>query len=80
MSKPKVFVTVLLSLMVIILILQNTEVVAIRVFFWEFEMSRVILMLLTTMAGFVCGYLVAKILEQNRRENLRNVAGGDNDL
>ena len=61
MITPKVAAVGTLALLILILILQNTEVVSVRFFFWEFPMSRVILILLSTLAGFASGYLVARI-------------------
>ena len=59
--KPRLVVAILLGALVLVLVLQNTEVVSVRFFFWEFSMSRVVLVLLTTLIGVVCGYLVARL-------------------
>jgi uncharacterized integral membrane protein len=59
--KPKIVVVSVLALLLIIVVVQNSQVVEITLLFWRFEMSRVILILLTTMAGFICGYLVARL-------------------
>ena len=61
MSRPKIVVTVVLALLLLILVIQNSEVVTVTLLFWNFEMSRVILILLATMTGFICGYLVARL-------------------
>lgn len=60
--KPRLVAAALLGILVLTLVLQNTEVVSVRFFLWDFTMSRVVLVLLTTLVGFVCGYLVAKVL------------------
>jgi len=59
--RPKVILVGILALLMIILVVQNSEVVKVTLLFWSFEMSRVILILLASMTGFVCGYLVARL-------------------
>jgi len=59
MLRVKLIAAGVLALLLLILIVQNSEVVSLRLLFWEFQMSRVVLILLTAIAGFVCGYLVA---------------------
>lgn len=61
MLRPKLIAVVVLALLVLVLFIQNTEVIAIRLFFWEFEASRVILIGLAALTGFFCGYLVARV-------------------
>ena len=61
MFRPKIIVAVILALLLLILVVQNTEVVTVTLLFWEVEMSRVILILLTSMSGFICGYVVARL-------------------
>ena len=61
MPRPRVIAAVLLALLLLVLVVQNTEVVAIKLLFWEFEASRVILITLTALIGLVCGYLLARI-------------------
>ncbi len=51
-----------LVLFFVIIILQNTQVVDIRVLFWQLSMSRIILLLFSLVVGFVVGYYI-----KNRR-------------
>ena len=48
------------TLMVLIVVLQNTEVVDVRFLLWDFRMSRVVRMGLTGAVGFLAGFVVAK--------------------
>ncbi len=48
------------TLVVLIVILQNTEVVDVRFLLWDFRISRVVLMVLTGAVGFLAGFVVAK--------------------
>lgn len=68
MITPRIAAVGTMALLILILILQNTEVVTVRLLFWELSMSRVILILLSTLAGFVSGYLVARIRHHRTTE------------
>lgn len=68
MITPKVAAVGTLVLLILILIVQNTEVVSVRILFWELSMSRVILILLSALAGFGCGYLLATIGRRSRED------------
>ena len=57
----KILVASMFAVLVMIIVVQNTEVVAVKLLLWEFTMSRVILILLCTGAGFVVGYVVARV-------------------
>ena len=61
MFRPKIIILGALALLLLILVIQNTEVVTVTLLFWNFGMSRVILILLATMTGFIGGYLVARL-------------------
>jgi len=68
MKAKTTVVLVLIALFVIILI-ENTQVVSLRLFFWKISMSQIILTPLTILIGFVIGYIVAKVTaHDNRRE------------
>lgn len=57
MEAKKIAYLVIGALLLIIL-LQNTQIVTVNIFFWEISMSRVILLLLMLGIGFIAGYLV----------------------
>lgn len=44
-----------------IVIMQNTEVVSFKFLFWQFNMSRILLLLVTMILGFALGFFVAKL-------------------
>jgi uncharacterized integral membrane protein len=65
-----IVVLVLIALFLIILI-QNTQVVTLRLFFWKVGMSQIILIPLTMAIGFVVGFIVAKVTgNQTRKKNV----------
>ena len=59
--RPKVAFVILLGLLLLVIILQNTQVVAVRVLFWEIQMSRLLLIVLAAAVGFIGGYVVASL-------------------
>ena len=63
-SKHIVFIS--FFALVLIILLQNTEVVAWRLLFWKVEMSRAIMIPLVLMVGFVAGFLTSKALSHFR--------------
>jgi uncharacterized integral membrane protein len=56
--EPKKIVFVLAIILAIFIILQNTYTVTLTLLFWDFEISLILLVLLTMLIGFVLGYLV----------------------
>ena len=45
---------------------QNIEVVTIRFLVWKISMSRIVLMLLSMLAGVVIGFVVARVTGKSR--------------
>ena len=61
MDKLKLSIVGILSILFVILLLQNTEVVSLKLFFWEISMSRILFFPVLLLTGFVIGFVVAKI-------------------
>ena len=59
MKAKTIVILVLIGLFLIILI-QNTQVVTLRLLFWKIGMSQIIFVPVIMLIGFVIGYLVAK--------------------
>jgi uncharacterized integral membrane protein len=58
---PKVAIAAGCGLLLLVVILQNTEEVGVRFLFWELRMSRLLLILVGVLAGFVGGYAAAAV-------------------
>ncbi len=54
-------IAILVLLLGFILVVQNTEVVSVRLLFWELSMSRIILLSGAILIGFVAGFIVGKL-------------------
>ncbi|MGD2124630.1 MAG: lipopolysaccharide assembly protein LapA domain-containing protein [Desulfobacteraceae bacterium] len=61
MKKPKVISAVVLGILFAIFLIQNTQVISLRLYFWKISMSQIILIPLVLVLGFLLGYLVAKM-------------------
>lgn len=64
--KPKIISVLVLIILFLVFLMQNTQVVTLRLYFWKISMSQIILIPLVLIIGFVLGYGVAKIAEKSR--------------
>jgi uncharacterized integral membrane protein len=53
-------VIIVLLLLFLTVIVQNTGIVSIRILFWDFVMSRIILLALSLVVGVVVGFLLGR--------------------
>lgn len=67
MKKVKLAAIVIVLVVALILVLQNTEVTPVRILFWDLPMSRALLLILTFVLGFVGGVLVASNFLRQKR-------------
>lgn len=61
MRRVKLIAAAVLAVLCLVVVLQNTDVVTVRFLAWEAALSQVILLLLVLLAGFLLGYLVARL-------------------
>ena len=59
MTKTKLIMATGLGILSIVLIVQNTEMVETEFILWSFTMPRAVLLLISTLLGFVVGVLVS---------------------
>ena len=59
--KTKNIVILVLLILFFIILVQNTSVVTLRLFFWQIGASQIILIPIIMAIGFIIGYLVAKV-------------------
>jgi len=60
--RPKFIIVLVLIALFLIILIQNTQVVTLRLFFWKVGMSQIILIPLTMVIGFVVGFVVSKVI------------------
>jgi len=58
--RPKTIAIFILGGLLFIILLQNTQVVSVRFLFWELSMSRIILVPLIMLMGFIIGFFVGR--------------------
>lgn len=67
--KPRIIACLVLAILLFVVLIQNTQIVTVRLFFWKIGMAQILLILLTMLIGFVVGYGVARVTgdRQGRR-------------
>ena len=69
--KPKTITVLVLVALFLVILIQNTQVVTLRVFFWKVGMSQIILIPLSIAIGFVIGLIVSRVTgNRNKRKKL----------
>jgi uncharacterized integral membrane protein len=63
-KRPRVILGVVVAVLAIIVVLQNTEDVSTRILFFSVAMPRAVLLFVTLLVGFILGMVVATRLER----------------
>lgn len=58
--KIKTIIIIVLAIIAMVLIAQNTAVTPIQLLFWQVHMSRIVLIILLLAIGFAIGFILAK--------------------
>ena len=66
--KAKTWDIITLLFLCAVLLLQNMEVVSLKVFFWDITMSRIIAFPLLVLLGMVIGFSLGKLTGKAHRE------------
>jgi len=66
---PKLYFALTLLGLVLIFVLQNTEIVNIRFLFWQFAASRALLVFGIFLVGILGGYLLGSLDKARRRKD-----------
>ena len=67
MKNPKVIVGLVVGVLFVIFLFQNMDDVALRLYFWQVSMPKIILVPLAILVGFAVGFLLAKITGKPRK-------------
>jgi uncharacterized integral membrane protein len=60
-KRPKVIAIIVISILALIILLQNMHTVTFSLFFWKIEVSQLLLVLLMLIIGYALGFLTAKL-------------------
>ena len=64
--KTKLLIVAVLLVLLAILLIQNTQEVTFRMFFWKISMSQMVLVPLAVLVGFLFGYFLAKLGKEKK--------------
>jgi len=65
--KAKIIIVLILIVLFTIFVSQNTEVVTVKAYFWQFPMSIIVLISLTGLLGVIFGFLIAKLFDRPKK-------------
>ena len=71
-KNPKVIAGLVIGVLFVIFLFQNMDDVALRLYFWQVSMPKIILVPLAILVGFVAGFLLAKITGRPRKPKMGN--------
>ena len=57
-KNPKLITVVIVAVLFLIFLMQNTQMVTLRLYFWKIAISQIILIPLVMLIGFVIGYVI----------------------
>jgi len=70
---PKIIAIIVVFVLFLIFLFQNTSVVTLRLYFWEVSMSQIILIPLVLLVGFAIGFAVAKLTGRKKQGQTQTV-------
>ena len=68
-NKTKLVALIVLIILAGVIIYQNTDLVNLRILFWGFEASLIILLLLVFLIGIIIGYFLPKLIRTKKERN-----------
>jgi uncharacterized integral membrane protein len=70
-SSFKSALIIIAAVLLFFIIVQNTQIVRLRLLFWSFNVSQIVLVFLTALISAAIGYLLCAIRQVRRRRDLR---------
>ncbi|GAB1405860.1 MAG: lipopolysaccharide assembly protein LapA domain-containing protein [Lentimicrobiaceae bacterium] len=71
--KSSVILSIIGTVLIIILAIQNSEAVSLRLFFWDIEMSLSLMLLVVFLLGGLSGYILNFSMRLKRQRGNRNI-------
>ena len=68
-KNTKLVFTIVLIILAGVIISQNTDPVNLKMIFWSFQASLIILLVLVLIIGIIIGYFLPKIIRESKTEN-----------
>jgi uncharacterized integral membrane protein len=60
-KNPKIIASIVVGILFLIFLFQNTDVVTLRLYFWRVSTPQIILLAAALLIGFAAGLIVAKV-------------------
>jgi len=57
--KTKTIIFIIIWTLFLVFLIQNAQIVTLQLFFWKISMSRIILIAITVIIGFLLGFIAA---------------------
>lgn len=67
MKNPKTIAGLVLGVLFLIFLFQNMDDVALRLYFWQVSMPKIILVPLAILVGFAAGFVAARLSGKDRK-------------
>ena len=68
-KNTKLVITIVLLILAAVIIFQNTAPVNLKLLFWSFQASLIILLILVLIIGIIIGYILPKIIGTSKTKN-----------
>ena len=68
-KNTKLVITIVLLILAGVIISQNTDPVNLKMIFWSFQASLIILLVLVLIIGIIIGYFLPKIIGESKTKN-----------
>ncbi len=68
-KNTKLVTTIALLILAAVIIFQNTDLVNLKMLFWSFQASLIILLILVLIIGIIIGYILPKIIGTSKTKN-----------
>jgi uncharacterized integral membrane protein len=78
--RAKVITLMVIIVLFTIFVTQNTEVITVKAFFWQFEMSLIVLITLTCLVGALVGFILLKVFTASEKRKDKNDIQDDSNL
>jgi uncharacterized integral membrane protein len=75
--KAKIIILMILIVLFVIFVSQNTEVVIVKAYFWQFQMSIIVLISLIGLLGVIAGFIIAKLFDRSSPKKSEKITEED---
>ncbi len=80
--KAKIIFLMIIVVLFTVFVSQNTEIVTVKAYFWEFPMSVIVLISLVGLFGVVFGFIIAKLFDRPKinKERKKEFSGDKKNI